>query len=89
MLILGYARAEILAAFGNAIFLLALCFSIFLEAVQRFIDVQGQSCCGLASSIYAHQPPSRIHRGQQPETNGDRRKLWPFEQYRRVIPFPR
>ncbi|KAJ9127014.1 hypothetical protein QFC24_001245 [Naganishia onofrii] len=36
----GYARAEILAAFGNAIFLLALCFSIFLEAIQRFIDVQ-------------------------------------------------
>jgi Co/Zn/Cd efflux system component len=38
----GYARAEILAAFGNAIFLLALCFSIFLEAIQRFIDVQGK-----------------------------------------------
>jgi zinc transporter 1 len=51
-MMLGYARAEILAAFGNAIFLLALCFSIFLEAIQRFIDVQGKQCPRLSPSAY-------------------------------------
>lgn len=32
----GWHRAEILAALVNGVFLLALCFSIFLEAVERF-----------------------------------------------------
>ncbi|KAJ3553639.1 hypothetical protein NM688_g3500 [Phlebia brevispora] len=32
----GWHRAEILAALVNGVFLLALCFSIFLEAMQRF-----------------------------------------------------
>jgi hypothetical protein len=37
----GWQRAEILGALINGVFLLALCFSIFLEAVQRFIDPPG------------------------------------------------
>ncbi|TFK57206.1 cation efflux protein [Heliocybe sulcata] len=32
----GWHRAEILAALVNGVFLVALCFSIFLEAIQRF-----------------------------------------------------
>lgn len=35
----GWKRAEILGALVNAIFLIALCFSIFIEAVQRLIEV--------------------------------------------------
>lgn len=35
----GWARAEILGAFFNAVFLLALCFSIFLEAIERIIHI--------------------------------------------------
>ncbi|GME77456.1 unnamed protein product [Ambrosiozyma monospora] len=36
----GWQRAEILGALINAVFLLALCFSIFIEAIQRFIMPQ-------------------------------------------------
>jgi solute carrier family 30 (zinc transporter), member 1 len=39
----GWQRAEILAASVNGIFLLALCFSIFLEAVQRLVSIQSSS----------------------------------------------
>lgn len=31
----GWARAEVLGALVNAVFLLALCFTIFIEALQR------------------------------------------------------
>jgi len=34
----GWHRAEILAALVNGVFLLALCFSIFLEAIERFFN---------------------------------------------------
>lgn len=34
----GWLRAEILGAFFNAVFLIALCLSIVLEAIQRLID---------------------------------------------------
>lgn len=35
----GWQRAEILGALVNGVFLLALCFSIFMEAIQRFVNV--------------------------------------------------
>lgn len=35
----GWQRAEILGALINAVFLIALCMTIFLEAIQRFIVV--------------------------------------------------
>lgn len=35
----GWQRAEILGALINAVFLIALCMTIFLEAVQRFLQV--------------------------------------------------
>ncbi|EHK19156.1 uncharacterized protein TRIVIDRAFT_13321, partial [Trichoderma virens Gv29-8] len=34
----GWVRAEILGAFFNAVFLIALCVSIILEALTRFVD---------------------------------------------------
>ncbi|KAJ4489333.1 cation efflux protein [Lentinula edodes] len=56
----GWHRAEILAALVNGVFLLALCFSIFLEAVERFFNTPEVSnprlvvvvgSLGLASNI--------------------------------------
>lgn len=32
----GWARAEVLGALVNAVFLVALCFSIFVESLKRF-----------------------------------------------------
>jgi zinc transporter 1 len=35
----GWARAEVLGALVNSVFLVALCFTIFVEALQRlFVD---------------------------------------------------
>ncbi|KAI9343479.1 zinc homeostasis factor 1 [Zopfochytrium polystomum] len=34
----GYQRAEILGAFANSVFLLALCLTIIIEAIQRFVQ---------------------------------------------------
>lgn len=57
----GWQRAEILAALTNGVFLLALCFSVSLQAVERFFSVQDVShpllvvivgSCGLASNIF-------------------------------------
>lgn len=36
----GWARAEVLGALINAVFLIALCFSIAIEALKRFIEVE-------------------------------------------------
>ncbi|KAK8103771.1 zinc cadmium resistance protein [Apiospora kogelbergensis] len=56
----GWLRAEILGAFFNAVFLIALCVSILLESITRFIDPptieQPQlilivGCTGLASNL--------------------------------------
>ena len=33
----GWARAEVLGALINAVFLIALCFTIFIEALQRMV----------------------------------------------------
>ncbi|KAJ7625553.1 cation efflux protein [Roridomyces roridus] len=56
----GWHRAEILAALVNGVFLLALCFSISLEALERFFSTPEISnprlvvvvgCLGLASNV--------------------------------------
>ncbi len=36
----GWARAEVLGALVNAVFLVALCFSITVEACKRFVEVE-------------------------------------------------
>jgi zinc transporter 1 len=35
----GWVRAEILGALVNAVFLIALCFTIFVEAIKRLVEV--------------------------------------------------
>ncbi|KAK8074690.1 hypothetical protein PG997_009353 [Apiospora hydei] len=56
----GWLRAEILGAFFNAVFLIALCVSIILEAVTRLLDpptieqpklILIVGCTGLASNL--------------------------------------
>ncbi|EDN07747.1 zinc/cadmium resistance protein [Histoplasma capsulatum] len=56
----GWQRAETLGALVNGVFLVALCLSIFLEAIQRFVEPQVVrnpklvfvvGCCGLVSNI--------------------------------------
>ncbi|KAF2277444.1 cation efflux protein [Westerdykella ornata] len=56
----GWQRAETLGALVNGVFLVALCLSIFLEAIQRFVEPQEVNhpklvlivgCFGLASNI--------------------------------------
>ncbi|KAL8803413.1 MAG: hypothetical protein Q9182_003211 [Xanthomendoza sp. 2 TL-2023] len=56
----GWQRAETLGALVNGVFLVALCLSIFLEAIQRFVEPQTVSnptlvgivgVCGFASNI--------------------------------------
>lgn len=37
----GWARAEVLGALVNAVFLVALCFSITVESIKRFVDLEG------------------------------------------------
>lgn len=36
----GWVRAEVLGALINGVFLLALCFSIFIESINRFLEPQ-------------------------------------------------
>lgn len=36
----GFSRADVLGAFGNSVFASALMFSIFIEAIKRFISPQ-------------------------------------------------
>jgi zinc transporter 1 len=38
----GWQRAEILGALINGTFLLALCLSIFMEAIERFFNINGR-----------------------------------------------
>jgi zinc transporter 1 len=56
----GWQRAETLGALVNGVFLVALCLSIFLEAIQRFVEPQVVTnpklvlivgCLGLGSNI--------------------------------------
>lgn len=41
----GWVRAEIVGAFANAVFLIALCFTIVIDAIQRFFDPEGPPHC--------------------------------------------
>ncbi|WWC94398.1 hypothetical protein V866_001240 [Kwoniella sp. B9012] len=56
----AYRRAEIVGAFFNASFLIALALSIFLQSIERFINVEEVDhplwvmivgCCGLALNV--------------------------------------
>jgi len=45
----GWHRASILAALINAVFLLALCFSILMQAIERLVDIPGKRHRGMVS----------------------------------------
>lgn len=60
LIVLQWQRAETLGALVNGVFLVALCLSIFLEAIQRIVEPQTVlnpklvlivGCCGLLSNI--------------------------------------
>ncbi|XP_054432428.1 calcium/manganese antiporter SLC30A10 isoform X2 [Pteronotus mesoamericanus] len=46
----GFLRADVVGAFGNSIFAVALMFSILVEAIKRFIDPQKTEAAGLVLS---------------------------------------
>ncbi|KAG6812476.1 hypothetical protein H0H92_002583 [Tricholoma furcatifolium] len=50
-------KAEILAALINGVFLLALCFSIFLESIERFFSTPEHG----HSHSHSHSKPSSLH----------------------------
>ncbi|XP_006454398.1 hypothetical protein AGABI2DRAFT_147755 [Agaricus bisporus var. bisporus H97] len=81
----GWHRAEILAALVNGVFLLALCFSIFMEALERFFKTTEISSprlvvivgsFGLASNIVGlflfHEHPEHE---DKPKTHSSRSPL--------------
>ncbi|OAP63556.1 hypothetical protein AYL99_02783 [Fonsecaea erecta] len=79
----GWQRAETLGALVNGVFLVALCMSIFLEAIQRFVEPQVVSnprlvlivgCLGLASNIlglFLFHEHSHSHGEKEDSHEGD------------------
>ncbi|EHK40509.1 putative Cd2+/Zn2+ transporter protein [Trichoderma atroviride IMI 206040] len=66
----GWVRAEILGAFFNAVFLIALCVSIILEALTRFVEppeitnpklILIVGCAGLFSNLLGFVSRGREH----------------------------
>ncbi|KAK9386316.1 cation efflux protein [Lipomyces mesembrius] len=80
----GWQRAEILGALVNGVFLLALCLTIFLEALQRFVEpqiitspqlVMGVGCAGLVSNLvglilFHEHGHSHSHGGEAGQLHG-------------------
>ncbi|OJD24110.1 hypothetical protein ACJ73_04535 [Blastomyces percursus] len=78
----GWQRAETLGALVNGVFLIALCVSIFLDAIQRFVEPQVVNnpklvcivgCFGLLSNIFGlvlFHDHSHAHRGHS-DGHGD------------------
>jgi solute carrier family 30 (zinc transporter), member 1 len=78
----GWQRAETLGALVNGVFLVALCLSIFLEAIQRFVEPQIVTnpmlvlivgCLGLASNImglFLFHEHGHSHGGEEGHTHG-------------------
>ncbi|KAG6819447.1 hypothetical protein H0H93_011796 [Arthromyces matolae] len=62
----GWHRAEILAALINGVFLLALCFSISLEAIERFFSTP-ESITGISSPQKPLHVPVRSRSPSQSE----------------------
>ncbi|EXJ78297.1 CDF family cation efflux system protein [Capronia epimyces CBS 606.96] len=79
----GWQRAETLGALVNGVFLVALCLSIFLEAIQRFVEPQVVTnpklvlivgCLGLASNIlglFLFHDHSHAHGAEDSPHDGD------------------
>lgn len=71
----GFQRAEILAALVNGVFLLALCFSIIVEALSRFYSPSGTRCFPRSLRIM-FRDLINPNRGEQPEDGGGRWLYW-------------
>jgi len=83
----GWQRAETLGALVNGVFLVALCLSIFLEAIQRFVEPQAVSnprlvlivgCFGLLSNIlglFLFHEHGHSHGGDHGHSHGTDNKL--------------
>ena len=82
-----WQRAETLGALVNGVFLVALCLSIFLEAIQRFVEPQTVSnprlvlivgCFGLLSNIlglFLFHEHGHSHGGGHDHSHGEPDKL--------------
>lgn len=82
----GWHRAEIVAALVNGVFLLALCFSIFLDAIQRFFSKQ--SALKVFPNLLAN---AKIDVESNNESHADRdcRLSWAGIEFVWPFPFPR
>lgn len=88
----GWQRAETLGALVNGVFLVALCLSIFLEAIQRFVRPQTVSnpklvlvvgCFGLLSNIlglFLFHEHGHSHGGGHGHSHGGADKLGTAEE---------
>ncbi|CAD6592532.1 MAG: hypothetical protein ASARMPREDX12_006174 [Alectoria sarmentosa] len=94
----GWQRAETLGALVNGVFLVALCLSIFLEAIQRFVEPQTVSnprlvlivgCFGLLSNIlglFLFHEHGHSHGSDQGHSHGGADKLAAAEEgHSRVV----
>lgn len=79
----GWHRAEILAALVNGVFLLALCFSISLEAIERFFSTPGR--CDVLRTVHIFLPSRRNF---QPKACCYCGLSGSCLQYRRPVPIP-
>jgi solute carrier family 30 (zinc transporter), member 1 len=50
----GWVRMETLGALVNAVFLIALCFSIIIDAITRMIKVEGEHLFPCMISVVGH-----------------------------------
>ena len=83
----GWHRAEILAALVNGVFLLALCFSVSLEALERFFSAPGELVFSVSIELALMYPiPCRNF---QPKTGGNRRFFWTCFKCHRAVLVPR
>ncbi len=80
----GWHRAEVLAALVNGVFLLALCFSIFLEAIERFFSTPGNQ-----QSFLCAQHGLSYHRDIKSEASSSGWVPWPRLQYSWTLLIPR
>jgi len=88
----GWQRAETLGALVNGVFLVALCLSIFLDAIQRFVEPQAVSnpklvlivgCCGLVSNfigLFLFHEHGHSHGGGHGHSHDESNKLGAAEE---------
>lgn len=61
----GWRRAEVTSAFFNGSFLVALSLSVFLQALDRFVNPEGQNHAPMQFTSTTDSFSSSLHRDQQ------------------------